>query len=297
MLSPQNLQKGDKVIIIAPAKKVSPHEIEMAVKILQDWGLEVILGKYLFNTFNQFAGTDEERTEDLQNALDRTDIKAIMCARGGYGTIRVVDKLKFDKFLENPKWLVGFSDITVLHCHLYNLGVESMHAVMPLLFPKQTEQTIESLRKALFGEKITIEAFPNPLNKLGNAKGQLIGGNLSLFANTIGTISEIDTKGKILFLEDVNEYIYHLDRMMIHLYRAGKLKDLAGLIVGQFTEVQDNEVSFGKDINQIIQELTTEYHYPIAFDFPIGHEIHNMTIVCGKEGYLEVNEKELQLNF
>ena len=297
MISPTHLQKNDKVAIVAPAKKVSPHEIEMAIAILESWGLEVVLGENLFNIHFQFAGTDAERTLDLQKMLDAPDIKAIICARGGYGTIRIVDKLDFSKFLKYPKWLVGFSDITVLHCHLHNLGVESMHAIMPLLFPKQTEQTIESLKNGLFGNSIVIDSIIHPLNRLGESEGELIGGNLSLFANTIGTYSEVDITGKILFLEDVDEYLYHLDRMLIHLYRAGKLKNLAGLIIGQFTEVKDNEIAFGKDVNEIIQELTQEYAYPIGFDFPIGHEIHNMTIVCGRKARLKITEEKAQLFF
>ena len=242
MINPPYLKKNDKVAIIAPAKKVSPQDIKMAVQILESWGLEVILGKHLFKTYNQFAGTDAERTEDLQMMLDNPEIKAIICARGGYGTTRIVDKLDFSEFVIHPKWLVGFSDITVLHCQIHRLGIESIHGIMPLLFPKQTEQTIESLRKGLFGENLELHSIhEHSLNRQGETRGLLIGGNLSLFANNIGTPSDIDTKGKILFLEDVSEYLYHLDRMMIHLYRAEKLRNLAGLIIGQFSEIKDNK--------------------------------------------------------
>ncbi len=297
MICPKKLEEGSKVGIIAPAKKVSRQDLEMAIQILEGWGLEVVLGKHLFNSHNQFSGTDAERREDLQSMLDRPDIQAIICARGGYGTIRIVDKLDFQGFLKSPKWLVGFSDITVLHCHLYNLGVESIHGVMPLLFPKQTEQTIESLHQVLFGNDSHLEVRPAALNRLGVAQGELIGGNLSLFANTIGTVSEVDTKGKILFLEDVNEYVYHLDRMMIHLYRAGKLSHLAGLVIGQFTEIKDNEIAFGPNINEIISELVQEFDYPVCFDFPVGHEIHNLTMVCGRSAKLTVSKEEVLLNF
>lgn len=297
MITPKALQRGDKIAIVAPAKKISMQEIEMAIQILESWGLEVVLGNHLFKVYNQFAGTDKERTEDLQRVLDDKEIRAIICARGGYGTTRIVDNLDFQNFLLHPKWLVGFSDITVLHCHLHTLGVESIHGIMPLLFPKQTGQTIESLQKVLFGEKLEIESITNSLNKLGNTKGQLIGGNLSLFANAIGTPSDVSTDGKILFLEDVNEYVYHLDRMMGQLYRAGKLKNLAGLIVGQFTEVKDNEIGFGQNIYQIIKDLTQEYTYPVCYDFPVGHEVHNMSIICGREGTLEVKKNIVTLSF
>jgi muramoyltetrapeptide carboxypeptidase len=297
MITPPFLKKGDKIGIVAPAKKVIRQEMETGIGILESWGLEIELGKNLYNTHNQFAGTDQERTEDLQRMLDSPEIKAIICARGGYGTIRIVDKLDFSEFLKYPKWLIGFSDITVLHCHLHNLGVESMHGIMPLLFPKQTEQTIDSLKKSLFGEPIPIVSYPDPLNRRGETKGELIGGNLSLFANTIGTVSEVDTKGKILFLEDVDEYVYHLDRMMIHLHRAGKLKDLAGLVVGQFTEVKDNTIGFGKTVYEIIDELVADYNYPVGYDFPIGHEIHNMTIICGRVGHLKVDGVRAVLEF
>lgn len=297
MIRPPFLKTGDQVGIVAPAKKVSRQEMEMAIQILEGWGLEVVLGKHLFSTHNQFAGTDTERTEDLQNMLDNPDIRVIFSARGGYGTIRVVDKLKFNQFIRYPKWLVGFSDITVLHCHLHNMGVKSIHGIMPLLFPKQTEQTIESLRKALFGEALEIHTLRHPLNRYGENEGRLIGGNLSLFANTIGTVSEVSTEGKILFLEDVNEYLYHIDRMMIHLYRAGKLRNLEGLIIGQFTQIKDNEISFGKTVHEIIAEIVSEYSYPVCFDFPVGHEIHNMTMICGNRGRLLVDQFGVKLTF
>lgn len=295
LTSPPFLKANSKVGIVAPAKKVSRQEMEMAIQILEDWGLQVSLGKHLFSVYNQFAGTDRERTEDLQQMLDNPGLEAIICARGGYGTIRIVDNLVFDQFKKYPKWLVGFSDITVLHCHVHNLGVESIHGIMPLLFPKQTNDTIESLRKALFGEELIYETLPHPLNREGNAQGQLVGGNLSLFANTIGTTSEIETEGKILFLEDVNEYLYHLDRMMLHLYRAGKLAHLSGLIVGQFSEVKDNQIAFGSTVNEIIADIIQEYEYPVCYDFPVGHEVHNLAIRCGKISSLQVSKQSVKL--
>ncbi|MCS6821678.1 MAG: LD-carboxypeptidase [Microscillaceae bacterium] len=297
MRKPPFLQPNDKVAIVAPARKVSFTEMQAAIKIVESWGVEVVLGKNLFNVHNIFAGTDEERAEDLQTMLDDPEIKAIICARGGYGTLRIIDKLDFTKFIENPKWLVGFSDVTALHCHLSTLGIQSIHGAMPLLFPRQTEKTIESLRKALFGEQIEIIAHPHKDNILGTARGELVGGNLTLFANAIGTPSEVNTTNKILFLEDINEYLYHLERMMIHLKRAKKLQNLAGLIVGQFTDVKDNELGFGRDIHEIIVELVKEYHYPVCFDFPIGHERNNMTMICGSEALLEIEKERVRLQY
>lgn len=296
-VKPKPLEKGSKVGIVAPARSISPDKLKIAVNILQSWGLEVVEGKHLFKSHNIFAGTDLERVEDLQDMLDNPAIEAVICARGGYGTNRIVDFLNFEKFLQKPKWLVGFSDITLLHCEIHNLGIESIHGIMPLLFPKQTEETIESLRKTLFGETFNIQVPYHKLNKLGKSEGVLIGGNLSLLASTIGTSSDIETSGKILFIEDIDEYLYHIDRMMIHLYRVGKLKNLAGLIVGHFSWVKDNmDTQFGKTAYEIIFELIEQYDYPVAFQFPVGHERHNMSMVCGREILLEVTQENTVLH-
>jgi muramoyltetrapeptide carboxypeptidase len=295
MLSPPYLQIGDKVGIIAPAKKVEPPEISHAISVLESWGLEVVLGEHLYKSHYVFAGTDLERTQDLQNMLDRQDIKGIICARGGYGTSRIVDNLDFTTFKQNPKWIVGFSDITVLHCEVHRQGIESIHGIMPLLFPKQTLATIDSLRQTLFGLPTQIEVPAQPLNRVGKAEGQMIGGNLSLLANIIGTPSEIDTTGKILFIEDVSEYLYHLDRMMVQLHRAQKLKHLAGLVVGEFSELRDQDNSFGKTVHELIADIVAPYDYPVAYNFPIGHEQHNLSIVCGRQAYLDVNATEVTL--
>lgn len=296
-MKPPYLQIGQKVAIVAPAKSINREEIKMAVSIFKSWGLEVVLGKHLFNTYHQFAGTDEERAQDFQEMLDNPEIRAIICARGGYGTTRIIDKLDFTAFLQKPKWIVGFSDVTVLHCHLHNFNVETIHGVMPLLFPKQTEISIESLRCALFGKPLKVNSVLSVLNKKGKTKGVVVGGNLTLFANAIGTPSEIDTQGKILFLEEVNEYLYHIDRMMVQLKRANKLDNLAGLIIGQFSGVKDNDVFFGQTVYEIVNDLTREFNYPVCYNFPIGHEKHNMTVICNREAYLSVDEKQVELVF
>ncbi len=298
MVNPSYLEKKQKIAIVAPATSVKPEEISNAVEIFESWGLEIVFGKYLFENHHGFAGTDVQRASDFQDMLDNPEIKAIICARGGYGTLRIIDKLDFSTFSKNPKWVVGFSDVTVLHCHLYNLGSQSIHGSMPLLFPQQTKDSIHSLYQALFGEKINyISENINPFNRLGEVEATIVGGNLSLFTNTIGTNTEVDTKGKILFLEDVDEYIYHLDRMLIHLKRAGKLTNLAGLVVGQFSELMDNEPPFGKTVHEIIDELTKEYSYPILYDFPTGHENHNIALIVGAKVKLGVLKNEVKLMF
>lgn len=296
-MRPPYLQAGQKIAIVAPAKSINQTEIDMAISIFESWGLQVILGQNLFNTHHQFAGTDEERAQDFQQMMDNPEIKAIICARGGYGTTRIVDKLDFTHFLQHPKWIVGFSDVTVLHSHLHNLNVETIHGVMPLLFPIQTEISIESLRRALFGKPLKITSVLSVINKPGEAEGSVVGGNLTLFANAIGTSSEVDTEGKILFLEEVNEYLYHIDRMMVQLKRAGKLDKLAGLIIGQFTKIKDTRVLFGKTVYEIVSDLIREFDYPVCYNFPVGHERDNMTVICNRKAYLKVGEKRVEMAF
>ena len=227
MISPKILKKGDRIGIVATARKISIEEIQPAVDILKSWGLEIVLGENLFREQNQFSGSDAERTNDLQNMLDDNFIKAIFCARGGYGTVRIIDKIDFTKFIKTPKWIIGFSDVTVLHSHIHNLGIETIHAPMLLNFTKNLN-AVETLRKAVLGEKLLYEIPNHSLNRKGNAEGILVGGNLSLLYALTGSESDIDAKGKILFIEDLDEYLYHIDRMMLNLKRSGKLKSLAG---------------------------------------------------------------------
>jgi len=294
---PSFLQKNDAVALVAPAMKVKQKDLAMSIKIFEEWGLKVYLGEHIFHTHFQFAGTDQERAKDFQEALNSNEVKAIICARGGYGTLRIIDQLNFDKFMVNPKWIVGFSDVTVLHNHLHQLNIASIHGGMPLLFPKQTESSIETLRKMLFGESLEITTPSFHFNRQGEIDAEIIGGNLTLFANTIGTSSEVDTTGKILFLEEVNEYLYHIDRMMWHLKRSGKLENLAGLLVGQFTKIHDEKDPFGLSAYEIIAELTKEHNYPIYFDFPAGHDKHNVALMLGKEVKLQVFEHQAKLTF
>ncbi len=290
MTTPPYLIKGDKIGIVACARKISREEIEPAISILKSWGLEVVLSKNLFHSDNQFSGTDAERAEDLQTMLDDDSVKAIISARGGYGTIRIIDKIDFANFKKNPKWIIGYSDITVLHSHIHNFGIETIHATMPINFEKNKDAT-ESLRKALFGENLIYETEKHILNKNGTAEGELVGGNLSLLYALTGSVSDIDTKGKILFIEDLDEYFYHIDRMMINLKRAGKLNDLTGLIVGGMTDMKDNTISFGKNAEEIISDAVKEFNYPVCFNFPAGHIDKNLALIFGRKIKLSVGEK------
>lgn len=289
MQQPDFLTIGDTVGIVAMAGKVNPIAIEPAITILQNWGLKVIVGESVSAAYHQFAGTDEIRLRDFQQMLDNSSVKAIFSARGGYGSSRILDEVDFSLFLQKPKWVIGFSDITAVHCHLHNLGVMSVHGVMPKSFDQAGgEEALETLRKVLFGEAIAYQIPPHEFNRIGTTAGQVVGGNLCLLAHLIGSKSAINTEGKILFLEDVGEKLYNLDRMMLQLRRAGKLEKLAGLIVGQFSELTDYETPFGKTAWEIVAEHTDVYHYPVCYNFPVGHTPDNRAMICGAMGRLEV---------
>jgi len=248
MTSPKNLKQGDKVGIVSPARKVTKEEIQFSINTLKAWGLEIVLGDNLFNSYCQFAGTDGERISDFQSMLDDESVKAILCSRGGYGAVRIIDQLDFSKFVKRPKWIVGYSDITVLHSHIHtNFDIETLHSPMCVNFSKnsRSNDAVNSLRQALLGKEITYDITHHPLNRSGSAEGVLTGGNLSILYNLRGTNSDIDTNGKILFIEDVDEYLYHIDRMMMNFKRSGLLSNLAGLIVGSMSKMNDNEVPFG----------------------------------------------------
>ncbi|WP_461449779.1 S66 peptidase family protein [Mucilaginibacter sp.] len=294
---PAYLKKGDKVAITCPAKKL-PAPMTDAVTLLQSWGLEVVLGDTLNLSFHQFAGDDDERAQDLQRFIDDDSIKAIIAARGGYGTIRMIDKVDFSRLKTNPKWLVGFSDITVLHTHLYNnLNIQTIHGQMPVNIPDASANSLESLRKALFGEEISYHFHANEFNREGEAKGVLVGGNLSLLAAVAGSVSDLDYTGKILFIEDVGEYLYAIDRMVRMLDRTGKLKHLAGLIVGGFTEIKDNDIPFGQTIEQIITAVVRKYNYPVCFDFPAGHVPDNRSLILGRKIKMLISDSKTLISY
>ncbi|NNC70429.1 MAG: LD-carboxypeptidase, partial [Flavobacteriaceae bacterium] len=271
-----------------------------AVYLLQDWGLQVRIGKYTFEQDNHFAGTDAQRALDFQEALDDPSIKAIWCARGGYGTVRMIDKVNFTRFEKNPKWIIGFSDVTVLHNEIHNLGRESIHAMMPSTLDLENEEqkkAVKSLKKALFGEKVTYKTRKSDFNKKGEGKGQLVGGNLSILYSLLGSKSSIKTDGKILFIEDVGEYVYHIDRMMQNLRRNGYFKNCEGLIVGGITNIRENDTDFGKAVEQVILDAVADYDFPVAFNFPAGHQKDNRTLIVGREVALKVRGKKAIIEF
>ena len=292
------LQKGDLIEIISTARKISLEEVEPARIILENWGLKVRYGKNLFKIHNQYAGTDEERLADFQNAINDVEVKAILCARGGYGTVRIVDEINWNSFLDSPKWIIGFSDVTVLHLHLNSLKCPSIHATMPILFTqKGNERALKTLRESLFGQPQQI-SFPfHSFNILGEVKGELIGGNLSIINQLIGTPSLPDLNGMILFIEDLDEYLYHIDRMMYQLKRSGIFNQIAGLIIGYMSDMNDNTIPFGKNALEIIKEHTETYTFPVAFGCPIGHDADNLAVVCGKQVTLSVNKKLSSLSY
>jgi muramoyltetrapeptide carboxypeptidase len=288
---PPPLQRGQRVAIVSTARKIRAEELTYALNTLTDWGVEVVLGESIDSDFHQFAGDDELRRRDFQRQLDDPGIRAILCARGGYGTARIVDELDFSRFTQQPKWIAGFSDITVLNCHLLRLGYASIHGVMPVLFGQAGgEMAVESLRRALFGESINYQATAMPHNRLGTATGELVGGNLSLLHTLTGTPSQVSFAGRILFLEDLDEYLYHIDRMMLHLHRSGQLAELAGLVVGHFSLMRDNTVPFGATAYDVIDRYARLYDFPVAYGFPIGHEPENGAVVVGRVVRLTVTD-------
>lgn len=300
MISPPYLKAGDRIAIVATARKVSPSEMEPAILKFREWGLQVITGPHLFGSSDQFSGTDEERLSDLQMMLDDPSIKAIVAARGGYGTVRIIDNLDFTSFCKNPKWIVGYSDITVLHSHIHTqFGIETLHATMPINFPVDgsDNESMVSLKKALFGELLQYQIKPDELSIGGNAQGVLVGGNLSILYSLIGTASDLDTQGKILFLEDLDEYLYHIDRMMLNLRRSGKLSGLAGLVIGGMSKMNDNAVPYGKSAGEIIREAVKGYSYPVCFGFPAGHIDDNYAMFLGRSVDLKVDEQGTSLLF
>jgi muramoyltetrapeptide carboxypeptidase len=299
MITPPYLKPGDKIAIVATARKVSPSEMDTAINTFHTWGLQVVTGPHLFGANNQYSGTDEERTADLQMMLDDTEIKAVMCARGGYGTVRIIDGIDFSTFEKHPKWIVGYSDITVLHSHIQTqLGIETMHAIMPINFPDEgISEAIRSLRKALFGKALGYNTGPHPFNQSGSVSGVITGGNLSILYALAGTPSDIQTQDKILFIEDLDEYLYHVDRMMINLKRSGKLSGIKGLIVGALTKMNDNTVPFGKQADQIIAEYLRDAGIPGCFNFPAGHISDNRALILGREVQLDIDPNGVSLQF
>ena len=296
MIIPEKINIGDKIGILATARKISWAELNPAIEILESWGLKVVLGKFLFEDDNQFSGTLEQRAIDLQNMINDDAIKTILCARGGYGTVQIIDKIDFSKLHENPKWIIGYSDITVLHSHLNQLGLATMHATMPINFSKNTQKSLESLKNTLFGIENIIESPSHKFNRLGTVKAEIVGGNLSILHSLLGSNSDVNTDQKILFLEDLDEYLYHIERMMINMKRNGKFNNLKGMIIGGMSDMNDNDVPFGKTAEEIILEHVKEYNFPICFGFPSGHLDDNRSIRLGVSSALDINENGVSLS-
>lgn len=296
MITPPYLQKGDTIAIVATARKNIEDNLQPAISWLKNWGLEVVIGNTIGLDKDQLAGTDEQRAADFQSQLDNPNIKAIWCVRGGYGTVRMIDLLDFTKFKQSPKWIVGFSDVTVLHSHLNTMGFQSIHGIMPVS-TKATEEAKESLRKALFGEPLEYTVPCENMNRLGTAKGELVGGNLSILYSLFGSPSAIDCSDKILFIEDLDEYLYHIDRMMMNLKRNGCLESLKGIIVGGMTKMKDNDIPWGKDALEIIDDVTKNYNIPVIYNFPAGHLANNHALILGKQVSIEVNDLESKVIF
>lgn len=299
MMNPPFLHPGDCVGIVAPARKISAQELKPAIEFLEAHGLRVALGKNIFAKDNQFAGTDEQRASDFQDFLDNTDIKAIICARGGYGSVRIIDRLDFSAFSKNPKWICGYSDVTVFHSHLQTLGFSTLHCTMPINIHSEDfySPNNTSMIRALTGKTLAYTVPEFPLNRKGEASGTIVGGNLSILYSLLASKSDISTKGKILFIEDLDEYLYHIDRMMMALKRAGKLDGLAGLVVGGMSDMNDNTIPFGQTAEEIIARICAEYDYPICFNFPSGHLENNMALRLGTEVKLSVSDRQSSLLF
>ena len=297
MITPSILQKGDTIAILATARKNIDDNLKPAIDLLHSWGLEVVIGKTIGLDDNQLAGTDEQRAEDFQKQLDNPNIKAIWCVRGGYGTVRMLDLLDFSKFKQNPKWIIGFSDVTVLHNHLNTLGYKTIHGIMPISIPKASAEAIESMRLALFGEQLKYEIKPDAMNRFGKASGIMVGGNLSILYSLFGSESAIDCTDKILFIEDLDEYLYHIDRMMMNLKRNGCLESIRGIVVGAMIKMNDNEIPWGKNAIEIIEDVTKKYNIPVIYNFPAGHIHDNRALILGSKVTLDVNKKSSKVIF
>jgi muramoyltetrapeptide carboxypeptidase len=297
MITPPFLKPGDTVAIVCTARKFSAEEAKPAIELLKSWGLQVRLGNTIGLDNYQLGGTDAERAADFQEMMDDENIKAIWCARGGYGTVRIIDALDFTQFKKRPKWIIGFSDVTVLHSQLHVERVATMHAIMPFTVPKAPEEVKETLRKALFGESVSYTIPSKAYDVKGTASGELVGGNISILNSLLGSKSSIDTGGKILFIEDLDEYLYHIDRMMYNLKRNGYFDKVKGIVVGSMSDMHDNEIPFGQNEVQIITAIASEYRIPIVFEFPAGHQVDNRALLLGKQVDFEVNEKEVTLKF
>jgi len=284
--APNSLSKGDTIGIISTARKISLAELQPAIQIIEALGYKCKLGKNLFNIENQFAGSIAERADDLQNAFEDTEVKAILCARGGYGTVQLLALLDIEKINKNPKWLIGYSDVTVLHSFLHNnSNMQTLHASMPINFKDYNTESksIKSLFSVLEGKSVSYKIPITKYNRTGNTEGIIVGGNLSIIYSLRGTLADLDTDNKILFIEDLDEYLYHIDRIMLNLKIGAKLSKLKALVIGGMSDMNDNDTPFGRSAKQIIHDAVKEYNYPLIFNFPAGHISENYAIPMGRK--------------
>ena len=302
LIQPPFLKAGDTVAIVAPAGilKNRKQEVIDARKLLKSWGLETVVGKNVFSNGGHFSGTDQERCDDFQRAIDNPNIKAIWSARGGYGSVRILDMLDYTKFKESPKWIIGYSDITAFHNQMNVLGYQSLHSIMCTSVTNELEdnpQTSYTFKKALFGEQLSYTLENSEYNKTGEAKGQLVGGNLAILVSMLGSKTSLDTKGKILFIEEIGEYAYSIDRMLQSLKRAGYFDNCAGLVIGDMSKVKKNTTKFGKSVQQIILDVVADYDFPVTFNMKAGHEPDNRAMIFGGEVEMKVDKSQSTLSF
>ena len=302
LIQPPYLKAGDTVAIIAPSGvlKNRNDQVKRAKKLLESWQLHVVIGKHVFSKDNHFAGTDQERCEDLQKALDDPKIKAIWSARGGYGTVRILDKLDYTKFLQQPKWIIGYSDITALHNQIHTKGVESIHAIMCVSLPNdlsEIKESIDTFKAAIFGKPINYTLKGSSYNRTGNASGQLVGGNLTMLHTMLGSNTSINVNDKILFIEEIGEYKYHIDRMLQSLKRAGYFDNCKGVIVGDMSRMRKNTTLWGTSVEQLILDALSDYNFPIAFNMPAGHEDDNRAMIMGRTIQLAVSSEQSTVTF
>lgn len=298
MVIPPFLKPGDSVYLLSTARAISHNEVRYAIQIIEDWGFRVKVGDTIGKAYHQYAGTDEERKADMECALRDNEVKAIIFARGGYGSARIVDEIAWHLLIEHPKWIAGYSDVTALHSHIQRqCSIATLHSSMPINFSTNSPVSLITLQEALYGRLKTQIFGGHELNRSGTAKGVITGGNLSVLYSLTATESAIETEGKILLLEDVDEYLYHIDRMMLQLSRSGKLRDLAGLLVGSFTQIHDNTIAFGQSVNEIIAAHVSMYDYPVGFGIPCGHGDENHTLYFGVESEIRIEREGILLEY
>jgi muramoyltetrapeptide carboxypeptidase len=298
MIFPSYLIKGDKIGIVCPSGSIPLHKVETCINTLKNWGYEPIIGKTVGTQLNYFSGSDGERLQDLQQMLDNENIKAILCGRGGYGLSRIIDKIDFTAFKKNPKWIIGYSDITLLHSHIHsNFDIATLHSPMAAAFDEDGYKNsyINSLKLTLQGKKASYNCQPHSYNQLGKVTAELVGGNLCMMAHAVGSKSVYQTKNRILFIEDIGEYIYSIDRMLWQLSRSNYFKNLAGVIVGSFTDIKDTTIPFGKTIEEVLAEHFTPLNIPVVFNFPVGHQTENYVLKIGATYTLQVSQQKAEL--